>query len=274
MLLFAGVNGVSASEHDYIIEINWSATVTEPVPEQTCTPETCHDIIPYPPNEPEYPPTIEPTETSTPEPTAEPTVVPTEPIWEPTVEPTAEPTIEPTPEPTTEPTTEPTAIPTASPTPAPFIPNGANFTCYPTTVHINEPIHCVDTTPNPTYAWQWSWSDGSNRSYTKEANHTYTKPGYYSIWHSAHSNAPYATGALWKMKYIAVHPTPLMAINATKYLGQSNESSQILAIVQRPKYLAILAEDNSIIGVVEFVPDRDGYEMVVEYNETEVEIEV
>ena len=265
IFLILSLAGTPADAATQIFEIvvEGEFPTTEPTPEPTCNPAICPEIIPYPPDEPVYPPTVEPT----PEPTAEPTVEPTP---EPTLEPTLEPTPEPTPEPTLEPTPVPTAIPTASPTPAPLIPVVANFTCSPTTLHIGEPISCEDLTLNASYAWQWHWSDGTNRSYGKTVNHTFTKPGYYDIWHSAQTRPPFASGVLWRNKYIAVHPLPLMYINTT----DENKTNQGFQIMKLPKYLLVVADDETVLGRIDFEPESEQYEMVVGYHEQELDIEV
>jgi hypothetical protein len=268
-----------ADEHDYEITLDGVWPEPTPYPEPTCNPVICPALV-YPPDEPIYDVTVDPTEVPTTEPTVEPTVAPTEPTWEPTVTPTEipteipteVPTIEPTVEPTVEPTPEPTAEPTQVPTPAALVPNVANFTCSPRVVHIGEPIACVDTTLNASYAWQWHWSDGSNRSYGKSVNHTYVVPGIYDVWHSAHSKSPFASGALWKFNYITVRPTPLMEVSMMRYLGDQVEAMQTISISQKPKYLIVVAEDETVLGRLEFAPDVDNYTTLMEYNETEVQV--
>ena len=67
-----------------------------------------------------------------------------------------------------------------------------------------------------------------------------------------------------------MHPLPRMYINATF----ENETNQGFQITRLPKYLLVVADDETVLGRIDFEPESEQYEMVVGYHEQELDIEV
>lgn len=158
-------------------------------------------------------------------------------------------------------------LPTPVVTDAPLLlQNVVEFSCSPLLVFTGEPVQCEDMTANKTYAWLWYWGDG-NHTQGKNATHTYTLPGQYTVGLSAHSAAPWKPGFLSKPRYITVESPPSITMTITQYSAEGEISNDTVTLKEAPTFLEFAdIETGDITKRIDFDKNATRYEIVTRYN--------